>query len=55
MLFFHLWNGTGPNTEPAWPPIYSEPVLLAVRRGTGPFRDTFAFTPEGKKRRPGTG
>ncbi|MDP9843420.1 hypothetical protein [Streptosporangium lutulentum] len=52
MLFFHLWNGTAPDAESTWPPVYSEPVLLAVRCGTGPFRDTFTFTPEGKKRRP---
>jgi hypothetical protein len=52
MIFFHLWNGTDPDAESTWPPIYGEPVLLAVRCGTGPFRDTFTFTPEGKKRRP---
>lgn len=52
MLFFHLWNGTAPDAESTWPPAHSEPVLLAIRCGTGPFRDTFTFTPEGKKRRP---
>ncbi|MER5327107.1 hypothetical protein ABT003_48240, partial [Streptosporangium roseum] len=55
MLFFHLWNGTDPGAESTWPPIYGEPVLLAVRYGTGPFRDTFTFTPEGHKRRPEAG
>lgn len=55
MLFLHLWNGTDPDAEPTWPPIYSEPVLLAVRYGTGPFKDTFTFTPEGNKRRPDAG
>ncbi|OUC91220.1 hypothetical protein [Streptosporangium minutum] len=55
MLFFHLWNGTDPEAESTWPPIYDEPVLLAVRYGTGPFRDTFTFTPEGHKRRPEAG
>ncbi|WP_174361946.1 hypothetical protein [Nocardia brevicatena] len=54
MIFFHLWNGTDPDAESTWPPIYSEPILLAVRCGRGPFTDTFAFTPEGKKRRPAT-
>ncbi|MEV4745841.1 hypothetical protein ACFQVD_03275 [Streptosporangium amethystogenes subsp. fukuiense] len=52
MLFFHLWNGTDLEAESTWPPIYGEPILLAVRCGKGPFRDTFTFTPEGKKRRP---
>ncbi|GGO71717.1 hypothetical protein [Nonomuraea cavernae] len=53
MVFFHLWNGTDPETGPTWPPAYHEPILLAVRRGRGPFKDTFTFTPRGSMRRPG--
>ncbi|MFI6597953.1 hypothetical protein ACIBHX_16970 [Nonomuraea sp. NPDC050536] len=41
MVFFHLWNDFE----------YDQPILLAVRCGTGPFRETFTFTPEGRKRR----
>ncbi len=34
-------------------PLWNEePLLLAVRFGTGPFRRTFTFTPEGLRRRP---
>jgi hypothetical protein len=53
MVFFHFWNGTDLGAESTWPPIYSEPILLAVRCGTGGFEDTFTFTPEGRKCRPG--
>jgi len=52
MIFFHLWNGTDPDVEPTWPPIYDEPILLAIRHGIGAFSDTFAFTPRGRQRRP---
>ncbi|WP_051732084.1 hypothetical protein [Kitasatospora phosalacinea] len=52
MLFFHLWNGTGPGTEPSWPPSREQPLLPAVRRGDDPFAASFAFTPEGRRRRP---
>ncbi|MEU1737273.1 hypothetical protein [Streptosporangium sp. NPDC020145] len=54
MIFFHLWNGTDPDAASTWPPLHSEPVLLAVRHGRGRFRDTFIFSPEGRKRRPVT-
>ncbi len=47
-VFFHLWNGTGPGTEPSWPPARPEPVLLAVRFGEDAFRATFTFSPEGQ-------
>ncbi|MFD8392985.1 hypothetical protein ACFV2N_28230 [Streptomyces sp. NPDC059680] len=52
MLFFHLWNGTDPDTEPSWPPAREQPLLLAVRRGDAPFAASFTFTPEGERRRP---
>jgi hypothetical protein len=55
IVFFHLWNGTSRENGSTWPPIYDEPVLLAVRFGSRPFKDTFAFTPEGSRRRPETG
>jgi hypothetical protein len=51
-VFFHLWNGVEPGTEPAWPPQYDEAILLATRQGTGPFHDSFAFTPHGRRLRP---
>ncbi|MFJ7913101.1 hypothetical protein [Kitasatospora sp. NPDC096204] len=52
MLFFHLWNGTDPDTEPSWPPSHEQPLLLAARRGDAPFTTSFTFTPEGRRRRP---
>lgn len=52
MVFFHLWNGTRPGNPPSGPPMYGQPVVMAVRCGDGPFADTFTFTPEGAHRRP---
>lgn len=52
MVSFHLWNGSAPGAEQSWPPPHDEPLLLAVRFGTGPFRQTFTFTPEGRRRLP---
>ncbi|MEU9094255.1 hypothetical protein ACIOEW_19495 [Streptomyces sp. NPDC087901] len=51
MVVFHLWNGSAPGTD-SWPPEHEQPLLLAVRFGDGPFRETFTFTPEGERRRP---
>ncbi|MFE5587626.1 hypothetical protein [Kitasatospora sp. NPDC056531] len=53
MVFFHLWNGTDPGTEPSWPPAHEQPLLLAIRRGDGPFAASFTVTPQGRRRRPG--
>jgi hypothetical protein len=39
----HLWNGGQPT-------LFPEPILLAVRTGLGPLRDTLLFTPEGRVR-----
>lgn len=52
-VFFHLWNGVEPGTEPTWPPQYDEAILLAARRGGSPFHDSFAFTPHGRRLCPG--
>ncbi|MDF9811054.1 hypothetical protein [Streptomyces sp. SPB162] len=55
MVFFHLWNGTRPGNPPSGPPMYGQPVVMAVRcadGGAGPFAGTFTFTPEGAHRRP---
>lgn len=52
MVSFHLWNGSAPGAEQSWPPEHEEPLLLAVRFGTGTFRQTFTFTPEGRRRLP---
>ncbi|MEU8399607.1 hypothetical protein AB0C28_30865 [Nonomuraea sp. NPDC048892] len=52
IVFFHFWNGSDSQAEKTRPPIYDEPVLLAVRAGRGAFKDTFTFTPEGDRRRP---
>ncbi|MGN9840193.1 hypothetical protein ACTMTI_18915 [Nonomuraea sp. H19] len=52
IIFLHLWNGSPDETETTWHPIYDEPVLLAVRFGSGAFKNTFIFTPEGSRRRP---
>ncbi|MEU7145571.1 hypothetical protein ABZ942_39425 [Nocardia sp. NPDC046473] len=46
MVFFHLWNGSDPDTK-TWPK-HAEPILLATRYGTGPFAASFSFTPEGR-------
>ncbi|MFF4444550.1 hypothetical protein [Streptomyces sp. NPDC001502] len=51
MVVFHLWNGSEPGTEP-WPPKHEQPLLLAVRFGEGPFRQSLTFTPEGQRRKP---
>ncbi|MEU5989250.1 hypothetical protein ABZ806_09750 [Spirillospora sp. NPDC047418] len=52
MISFHLWNGTEPDAESSWPPLYREPVLLAVRSSSQTFETSLAFTPEGIRRRP---
>ncbi|MEU5339525.1 hypothetical protein AB0H18_01520 [Streptomyces sp. NPDC020766] len=52
MVVFHLWNGSAPGVD-SWPPEHEQPLLLAVRFGDGPFRETFTFTPEGGRKRPG--
>ncbi|MFB4307324.1 hypothetical protein [Actinomadura sp. GTD37] len=52
MISFHLWNGTEPDAESSWPPLYREPVLLAVRSSGQAFETSLAFTPEGIRRRP---
>ncbi|MEV0292430.1 hypothetical protein [Nocardia sp. NPDC050710] len=52
MVVFHLWNGVDPGAQSSWPPKYQEPILLAIRCGTGSFADTFVFSPEGTRRRP---
>lgn len=49
LVAFHLWNGSAPGTAP-WPPDHEQPLLLAVRYGNGAFRQTFTFTPEGKRK-----
>ncbi|WP_236710778.1 hypothetical protein [Streptomyces sp. 150FB] len=51
MVAFHLWNGSTPGTGSSWPPEHEEPLLLAVRSEGGDFRQSFAFTPEGERRR----
>ncbi|MFG3308699.1 hypothetical protein [Streptomyces wuyuanensis] len=52
MVSFHLWNGSAPGAEQSWSPENEEPLLLAVRFGAGPFRRSFTFTPEGRRRLP---
>ncbi|MEU9186131.1 hypothetical protein AB0D14_16590 [Streptomyces sp. NPDC048484] len=51
IVFFHLWNGSAPDAEASWPEL-KEPLLLGLRFGNGPFRESFTFTPEGQRRRP---
>ncbi|MGW1608416.1 hypothetical protein ACWCQZ_03215 [Streptomyces sp. NPDC002285] len=52
IIHFHLWNGSADGDEPSWPPAHQEPLLFAVRFGYGPFRETFTFTPEGRRLQP---
>ncbi|MEV0032212.1 hypothetical protein [Nocardia sp. NPDC050793] len=52
MVVFHFWNGADPEAAQNWPPKYPEPILLAIRCGTGSFPATFSFTPEGRRMRP---
>ncbi|RMI45529.1 hypothetical protein EBO15_09450 [Actinomadura harenae] len=52
VVSFHLWNGTEPDAESTWPPLYNEPVLLVARSTTQTFETSLAFTPEGTRRRP---
>jgi hypothetical protein len=56
LVWFHLWNdfALAPGVEGRAAPVHPEPVVLAVRHGTGRFLDTFTFTPEGRARRPVT-
>ncbi|MGI5222458.1 hypothetical protein [Nocardia sp. CA-290969] len=51
MVFFHLWNGTEPGSQPSWPPARPEPVLLAIRYGSAKWPDAFVFTPQGNRLR----
>lgn len=51
MVSFHLWNGSDAGS---WPPDHPEPLLLAVRYGHTAFAGTFTFTPEGRRRSPGS-
>ncbi|OPC76723.1 hypothetical protein B4N89_45390 [Embleya scabrispora] len=53
-VVFHLWNGSAPGTASSWPPDHTEPLLLAVRCDDAPFRESFTFTPTGRRLRPGT-
>ncbi|WP_280266384.1 hypothetical protein [Nocardia wallacei] len=52
MVAFHLWNGTDPGADQDLRSVHPQPVLLAIRYGTGPFPTSFTFTPEGHRRRP---
>lgn len=52
MVVFHLWNGTEPGRGDGWPPAHEQPLLLAVRHGDGLFRESFTFTPHGRRLRP---
>ncbi len=54
LICFHLWNAfAGTATGPELRGVHPEPVVLAVRHRPGPFPDSFSFTPEGARRRPG--
>jgi hypothetical protein len=46
VVTFHLRNDPDAGT--------AQPALLAVRRDEGPFPERFTFTPEGRRRRPGS-
>ncbi|KKD04233.1 hypothetical protein [Streptomyces sp. WM6386] len=52
IVFFHLWNGSLDEDAPVGNRAYPEPVLWAVRFGDGPFRESFTFTPEGRRLQP---
>jgi len=45
-LSFHLWNNRGPGSRDR---EYPEPMLLAVRRESDHFADSFTFTPLGRE------
>ncbi|MFJ6543894.1 hypothetical protein ACIQMP_25045 [Streptomyces sp. NPDC091385] len=47
MILFDLWND-GASADAG----RDQPSLLAVRRSDEPFRQSFRFTPEGRRRRP---
>ncbi|MET8778105.1 hypothetical protein ABZV58_24155 [Nocardia sp. NPDC004654] len=55
MVVCHLWNGVDEGAEQHWPRKYPEPLLLAIRYGTGSFPATFSFTPKGRRLRPQSG
>ncbi|MFD8807164.1 hypothetical protein [Streptomyces sp. NPDC059597] len=50
MILFDLWND-GASADAG----REQPSLLAVRRSDEPFRRSFRFTPEGRRRRPAAG
>lgn len=52
IVFFHLWNGDLDEDATVWNPAFPEPVLWAVRFGDGPFRESFTFTPRGRRLQP---
>ncbi|MFJ2236494.1 hypothetical protein [Streptomyces sp. NPDC087859] len=52
IVFFHLWNGRLDEDTSVGDRAYPEPVLWAVRFGDGPFRESFTFTPEGRRLQP---
>ncbi|MEV7892302.1 hypothetical protein ACWD3I_29110 [Streptomyces sp. NPDC002817] len=52
IVFFHLWNGSLDEGASVGNRAYPEPVLWAVRFGDGPFRESFTFTPEGRRLQP---
>ncbi|BEL04543.1 hypothetical protein Q0Z83_027340 [Actinoplanes sichuanensis] len=52
LLCLHLWNTFANDGAEGRHP---EPVVFAVRHRPGDFPGSFSFTPEGERRRPGTG
>lgn len=52
IVFFHLWNGRLDPNASGWSLAFAEPVLWAVRFGDGPFRESFTFTPQGRRLQP---
>lgn len=55
LVCFHLWNSFDLSSPSELRAVYPEPMLMAVRCGTGAFLDAFTFTPEGAARRPAGG
>lgn len=47
MVSFHLSNGNDPGAKQSRPPPHEGPLLLAVRFGSGPIRQTLRLHPGG--------
>lgn len=51
-MVFHLWNGSTAAAAASRPPDHTEPLLLAVRCDDAVSKESFTFTPTGRRLHP---